>query len=141
MKIKELRLGNLIKVNPRENQEGLLAILEIQKETIIGEMIDPRPGYHFRIKFDEIIFIKLDEEWLEKLGFEKDKTNPYIWRDSRRLVDFSFSSQGKKLFVDKENPIGKRAVEYVNDFQNLYFFLTGEEISVGASESIESHRG
>jgi len=141
MKVKELRLGNLIKVNPRENQEGLLAILEIQKETVIGEMIDPRPGYHFRIKFDEIIFIKLSEEWLEKFGFEKDQTNYDLWRDLRKTMDFSFSPQRETLFVDKENFIGKRPVEYVHDFQNLYFLLTGEEVSVGASESIDSQGG
>ena len=130
MQVKELRIGNLIKVNPRENQEGLLAIAEIQKETIIGEMISPRPGYHFRIKFDEINFIPLTEEWLEKSGYIKDENDKNLWRDNLQNVDFYFSADGKKQFFDGGNVIGKRSINHVHDFQNGYYFLTGEELTI-----------
>jgi hypothetical protein len=129
MKVNELRIGNLIKVHPRENQEGLLALKEIQQETIIGEMISPRPGYQFRLEFDEIVFIPVNEEWLSKLGFKKDPGQPEYWRDSRGLYDFCFSEEGKNFFINKDLIIGKRPVENVHDLQNGYFFLTGEEIT------------
>jgi hypothetical protein len=129
MKINELRIGNLIKVNPRENQEGLLALKEIQQETIIGEMISPRPGYQFRLKFHEIVFIPINEEWLAKLGFDNDPGEPEKWRDSRGLFDFYFSNDQKNFLVENDVIIGRRPVENVHDLQNGYFFLTGEEIT------------
>lgn len=133
MKINELRIGNLIKVNPRENQEGLLAITEIQKETVIGEMISPRAGYHFRLQFDEIVFIPINEEWLTKLGFSKPNSSDENWQDSRGLFDFHFTDDYDKFLVEDSRSIGIRPIENVHDLQNVYFFLTGEELS-GSSE-------
>lgn len=127
MNVHGLRIGSLIKISPRENQEGLLAVAEIQKETLIGEMLEPRQGYLFRIKFDEIIQIPITEEWLEKTGFSKDPAGGHRWIDGRGLLDFDFS---RKQFY-KDGLIPSKAVNFVHELQNGYFFLTGEEVRVG----------
>lgn len=124
MNIRGLRIGNLIKISPRENQEGLLAIAEIQKETLIGEMLEPRQGYLFRVKFDEIIQIPLNEEWLEKTGFSKDPAEEHRWIDGRGLLDFNLS---QKQFY-KNSLIPSKAVDFIHELQNGYFFLTGKEL-------------
>ena len=130
MNIKRLRPGNLVKISPRENEEGLLAIEEIHKENIIGEMLVPRKGYHFRIKFYEIIPIPLTEAWLEKSGFVKDESEPELWRDANKRMDFHFSIHGQKQFFDNGALIGKFPVEFIHDFQNGYLFLTGKELNI-----------
>lgn len=128
MNIKKLRQGSLIKISPRENEEGYLAIEEIQKDNIIGEMIIPRQGYHFRIKFYEIIPIAITDKWLEKAGFTKDELDENLWKDPHRKMDFYFSEDGEKQFIDDGILIGKSQVEFVHDFQNGYLFLTGKEL-------------
>ncbi|WP_207425578.1 hypothetical protein [Pedobacter sp. SYSU D00535] len=130
MDIKRLRPGNLIKISPRENEEGLLLIQEIHKESIIGEMLVPRQGYHFRIKFYEIMPIPLNEKWLEKAGFVQDENNGELWRDSNKRMDFYFSGLGQKQFYDEEKMIGKFPVEFLHDLQNGYLFLTGKELNI-----------
>lgn len=129
MEIKKLRQGSLIKISPRENEEGYLAIEEIQKDNIIGEMLVPRQGYHFRIKFYEIIPIPLNEKWLEKAGYKQDETDKDLWKDSNNRMDFFYSTENKK-FIDSGNLIGKIQVEFVHDLQNGYLFLTGKELNI-----------
>jgi hypothetical protein len=129
MDIRKLRQGSIIKISPRENEEGLLAIQEIHKENIIGEMLVPRQGYHFRIKFYEIIPIPITDKWLEKSGFTQDQNDSNIWRDSKQRMDFYFSPE-EKLFIDNGVFIGKSQVEFVHDLQNGYLFLTGRELNI-----------
>ncbi|WP_207532029.1 hypothetical protein [Desertivirga arenae] len=129
MDIKKLRQGSLIKISPRENEEGYLAIQEIQKDNIIGEMLVPRQGYHFRIKFYEIIPIPLNEKWLSKAGFTQDETDKNLWKDPHQQLDFFFSEKDKK-FKDAGVLIGKVQIEFVHDLQNGYLFLTGKELNI-----------
>ena len=129
MEIKKLRQGSLIKISPRENEEGYLAIEEIQKDNIIGEMLVPRQGYHFRIKFYEIIPIPLNDKWLEKAGYKQDEADENLWRDANNRLDFFYSAENKK-FIDSGNLIGKTQVEFVHDLQNGYLFLTGKELNI-----------
>lgn len=129
MNIKKLRQGSIIKISPRENEEGILSIQEIHKENIIGEMIVPRQGYHFRIKFYEIIPIPLTDKWLEKAGFRQDENDSNLWRDSNNLIDFYFSEE-EKLFMDDKVFIGKAQVAYLHDLQNGYQFLTGKDLNI-----------
>ncbi|WP_207421448.1 hypothetical protein [Desertivirga brevis] len=129
MDIKKLRQGSLIKISPRENEEGYLAIQEIQKDNIIGEMLVPRQGYHFRIKFYEIIPIPINEKWLSKAGFTKDENDKNLWKDCNQHLDFFFSDKDKK-FIDAGTLIGKVQVEFVHDLQNGYLFLTGKELNI-----------
>lgn len=126
MNIVELRIGNLIKISPRENQEGLLSIAEIHKESLIGEMLSPRQGYQFRIKFHEIIDIPLTAEWLLQAGFEADAEN--IFRHRQGLVNFYFKNDVKQFYSD--GLISSRSVETVSQLQNGYLFLTGEELII-----------
>lgn len=125
MNIRELRIGNLIKISPRENQEGLLQIAEIHKESLIGEMLSPRQGYQFRIKFHEIIDILLTPEWLLQAGFELDDENIYRHQG---FIDFWFKTDVKQFY--RQGVIASRPVETVSQLQNGYLFLTGEELII-----------
>ena len=121
MDIQEFKLGNLIKISPRENEEGVLFLTDIQPSSIIGEMLTPRQGYHFRIKFDEILPLELSEEWLQKLGFKKSQDQEDTWVDPKNFVLFKFSAFERGVAV---------VINSVHQLQNVYFTLTGEILSI-----------
>lgn len=127
MEIQELKLGNLIKISPRENEEGILFLTDIQQSSIIGEMLVPRQGYHFRIKFDEILPLEISEEWLEKLGFSKTHDQDDVWVDSKNFVLFKFSDLESGFL---ENGRLAVVINSVSELQNMYFVLTGEKLSL-----------
>lgn len=127
MNIQSLRLGNLIKVYPRPNQEGLLSISEFHKETVIGEMINPRQGYTFRIKFDEINLILITPDWLKSCGFI-NQPETSIWKDSRGYFDLTLDANGENFLYFDNRQIGNVPIKYVSDLQNQYFNLTGIEL-------------
>ena len=133
MNIRTLRQGSLIKISPRENEEGLLAIQEIQKDNIIGEMLVPRQGYHFRIKFYEIIPIAITEKWLEKAGFVKNTDSNGQWSTPDNNLGFHFTEGGEKKFSSNGVLIGSHPVEFVHELQNGYQFLTGKDLSIDIS--------
>jgi len=78
--------------------------------------------------------IPLTEEWLLKLGFEKDKEEkwefsipgmPYVWRKESPTADQPFTIWYR---YDKEELCISCEGKYVHQLQNLYFALTGEEL-------------
>src|SRR5688500_4644948 len=119
MNIEELKIGNLIKISPRENEEGILFIIDIQHSTIIGEMLVPRQGYHFRIKYNEILPLDLSEEWLIRLGFNRSKSDD-IWHHAGTSLDFKFS-KSEAGFLQDGSIVGH--VSAMHEMQNSYFVL------------------
>jgi hypothetical protein len=74
--------------------------------------------------------IPLTEEWLFKFGFEDDRDNLMILR--KGVFEFSFDKVDKDGISLYEKWDGNFLynVEYVHEFQNLHFVLTGEELVV-----------
>lgn len=126
MNIQNFKLGNLIRISPRKDEEGVLFLIDIQQTSVIGEMIIPREGYHFRIKFEEMLPLALNAVWLERLGFYKQSESDNIWVDHKNFVEFKFDPSGSG-FLEK----GHLAVSIssVHELQNSYTTLTGEELA------------
>jgi hypothetical protein len=110
MKANELRIGNLVEKHYKLHNEtkrfdniGYLDIANIYMN--IGEI-----GYNP---------ILLTEEWLLKLGFKK------FCKD--------YAKKGIILHTRKRGFIIRKSVpqmDYVHQLQNLYFALTGEELTI-----------
>jgi hypothetical protein len=122
MKAEELRLGNLVSnMNPRHND----SILIIES---IGDNHEVNVFYR-KYLLSELEPIPLTEEWLLKFGFK--------WKGliakGRYLT--LFTPCGKAL-VFKDNYFIFSGVtieiqiKYVHQLQNLYFALTGEELTL-----------
>lgn len=75
--------------------------------------------------------IELTEEWLFKLGYKRDK-NEYCVSGFDRFNVFQ-SVKGPYIFCDDEKSI--RYVEYVHELQNIFFALTGEELTIKLTNS------
>lgn len=123
----ELRIGNTV------NRLGSpTEITSIQHTDDIDYVSTPASG---AITVNQIEPIPLTKEWLEKMGFERWKQDD----DSYSIED----SQGQSIMVRGQEcaVYGSDActsghsfnfkIEYVHQLQNLYFVLTGNELSVG----------
>lgn len=119
MEAKELRIGNYV-----EYAGETVKISGVTEENPFIDMITV--DY---LEYDEIFPIPLTEEWLVKLGFseiggcnEKDFTNGdyNIFINSIGEVNFLFFREGDWY----------QKISYVHQLQNLYFALTGEELTI-----------
>ena len=72
--------------------------------------------------------IPLTEEWLIKFGFEKLKNNGIDYE----LHDCVISFEAKWMWTSesKLNEVRTLIPKYVHQLQNLYFALTGEELTI-----------
>jgi hypothetical protein len=114
MEANELRIGNLILKNGSIYNIDTLFFVDIYDGTAINFHLKP---------------IHLTEEWLLRFGFEKTME----WTYSKELLGNSKLvyylgekgwSIGFKNYSDFSN------LTYVHQLQNLYFALTGEELTI-----------
>lgn len=72
--------------------------------------------------------IKLTEEWMEKFGFFRNGGKYYTNTDAP-FFELQDHSNGK-LQILKTNFYPSQRIQYVHQLQNLYFALTGEELTI-----------
>lgn len=84
--------------------------------------------------------IPLTEEWLEKLGFKKNQQR--VGTAGAECVPFDYTVDGwhRSDIVIKDfqlaYPIFNVELQYVHQLQNLYFALTGEELTIKLYDTI-----
>ena len=123
----ELRIGNWVRWNYEESSEGNVYPVEYGYEL---DDIKNNPNI--------VKPIPLSEEWLLKFGFES--VNSFINNEIWRVTNYHKGNEkyGLKLFKGINDPeclyffhgnVGLK-IEYVHQLQNLYFALTGEELTI-----------
>lgn len=132
MKASELRIGNLVMIKndllPETNGKiyRVLGIeekndYEFEESTGVVSLCPINPDWRRYNQFDEFVEpIPLTEEWLLKFGFKKRYK-------AFAKGDFTFienSGMAYKLSIVDNMP------KYVHQLQNLYFALTGEELTL-----------
>ena len=123
MKANELRIGNWVMVFPVKNPQQVCDVMfdSVNTESVFGQ------------HYGEVEPIQLTEEWLLKFGFEKTMSWTYV-KDlvgNLKLVYYLGEkgwSIGFKSYSDFPN------LKYVHQLQNLYFALTGEELTYGGNK-------
>ena len=131
MKATELRIGNLV-YNKNGEADNIVAIVNThEKDTealqidthFIGMLNEP---WMVSVEHGGVNPIPLTEDWLIKFGFEdrndywKKKKVKMVW--SSRII-----KTGERLGIRHEK---YDHVQYVHQLQNLYFAMTGEELTV-----------
>lgn len=130
IEIKEIRVSNLLKCT---DFDGYIEVAEIGKERV-------RCANDSGYSYDMLEGIDLDESWLLKLGFEKDKHhNNYSktyhswasWEDAHNLVIRLPDTRRATIEAgqDSEVYIGV-LVNEVHQLQNLWYALTGTELTI-----------
>ncbi len=159
MKAEELRIGNLM-----ADAHGLLCkVVEIQEDGYKTQPINPLqqiPVFQSGDSIKPRVPIPLTEEWLIKFGFERNEDDyyqkesesgdwvfleelfgswcvsvPYIWIETvpeERRKEAGLFAESKYVY----NMVnGDGGFDTVHSLQNLYFALTGEELTITEKES------
>jgi len=130
IKANELRIKNLVTLSEKQRKELWYDQINAYNEFFEVKTIYSDNDISIEVD-DEIIDISendvepipLTEEWLFKLGFLKYKgDNKDFW-----LNDFEFANDLKWIFW-RGNILEN--IKYVHQLQNLYFCLTGAELTV-----------
>ena len=112
MEASELRIGNLINVE----RFGINVPVIIER----GSEID-------NCEIDKYKPIPLTEEWLLNFGFDNKEGTRYYHNNFNRLY-CDVSNRIMKYFGNANGLL--KETEYVHQIQNLYFALTGEELTL-----------
>ena len=121
MKANELRIGNMINSYGKDrlmehNDFSVFALYESKKE---------EPPYNP---------IPLTEEWLLKFGFKRSPANNSIYLPVPELkAEIHYEMFRKQLVCVLYCSTGSfipNDIKYVHQLQNLYFALTGEELTI-----------
>lgn len=129
MKASELRIGNYIYVPQRKSVEQIGGIEENGRFIL----------KHYVSSFSGIFCaepIPLTEEWLVKFGFEYDENEDWFVLDAESGVSFSHILEGTTLYFGRLESVWVdvlQEIKYVHQLQNLYFALTGEELTLQES--------
>jgi len=115
MKAIELRIGNITSM-------GVVCLIEDN----VFRVLDSE-GDTFKNTWADIQPIPLTQEWFLKLGFHKYKGD-----NSDCFLDDFETSCNRKLFFWKGTYI--QNIKYVHQLQNLYFSLTGEELTLKSEQ-------
>lgn len=115
MKANELRLGNIIEFNKEPFNVCVIYDNAIENESWCKPLNELHP-------------IPLTKEWLVKFGFDGRKDFKWIGIVGVQLRDSKYYISLKDL----SNVLFHSIVEikYVHQLQNLYFTLTGEELTI-----------
>jgi hypothetical protein len=114
--IHELKCGNILNYDTAEG-EILPTVIDWQDLKWLTE--DPKG---FNLVHSPIY---LDNEWLEKLGFDKTQNETHKVRvglDGDDFIKHQMTYQFNRQFVCK--------LKYVHELQNLHYSLTGEMLSL-----------
>lgn len=115
IKASELRIGNLVTV-AHETNSPIVVVKTITKNFI--NVFDNRSGYDL----DFVLPIQLTKKWLVRLGVKtkNDTCGELYVKDGWLCEDYSEGDGGTHYIAE---------VKYVHQLQNLYFALTGEELT------------
>lgn len=120
----ELRIGNYVKFLNTEIQvtgisNRFAATLIETKQFIDSKLFHYKP-------------IPLTEEWLIKFGFIKDGKEFNKWCGD---YEYSFSFEYGFVFGQLVDYSHEIKIKHVHQLQNLYFALTGEELTIKEDET------
>lgn len=122
VKASELRIGNLIQSS--------------DKITPVFHLDSDEDGFRINYTYDsEVVFSGIDitEEWLIKAGFEKEENDApalSVWYEYWK-EGFDIFTTGTEGGAENEFCYGTfdNRIYYIHQLQNLYFALTGEELT------------
>jgi hypothetical protein len=117
----ELRIGNLIKFS----EDGTIFTVGSIEERGFTVQNDEETTW---IEAEEFEPIPLTEEWLLKFWFI---SNPYEDRYEKGSIHIECIKTKGETYLWIEN---MPHIKYVHQLQNLYFALTGEELTYGGSK-------
>lgn len=124
MKATELRIGNLIQDTRHPERNCTVFRLTNGNDFNITHQYDKSKELSYTNEnCDALKPISLTEEWLVKFEWEIMKGENYYFLDNNY---FSINPNGQLYYMNDYTAVD---IKYVHQLQNLYFALTGEELT------------
>lgn len=128
MKANELRIGNLI----LDRGEKVLRVDWFEREKICMKMVIRGTEVHpLTEEVKHLHPIPLTEEMLLKCGFENRSIGSDFWFECNEII---IGGRGKSFYPSVSGESGLEAYGYeiksLHQLQNLFFILTGQELTV-----------
>lgn len=138
MEAKNFRVGNFIK----DTWSKMPFVI-----TSLGKQIATYNGaQEFKCRYENLEPIEITEQWLFDLGFEKETkgsvSNQYNYGENPLTHEYLLQLIWLKTLPDYElekHPFyrnGHFSIKYVHQLQNLFFALTGTELTVKHEVSV-----
>jgi hypothetical protein len=129
MKANELRIGNLVDLGNR-----IAKVTEIYPLACM--VADLEQTQDTLESYERVTGIPLTEELLLKFGCQRTRGGWFISADYflyNPLTEFNIPSSKYYGLMFNDKYVTTRAVQYVHQLQNLYFALTGKELTIGGN--------
>lgn len=127
--IQELRIGNYVRAGDTPHARRVESLFSSLRRARLRS----DRGDSSTFSEDEMIPIEITEEWLLKLGFRLMDSDGYEYTQYKnkdwRFYVFKADNYDGYLLVDGMVTITDR-VKHVHQLQNLYFALSGEELTL-----------
>jgi hypothetical protein len=121
LRAQELRIGNYV------NYEQTTHVIHQLTNSICGSYWHKsNASDSYAHTYDEIKPIPLTEEWLERFGFERLGNGFEFWESSVFNIEFIRNH----WHISYTSNVLCTHIKYVHQLQNLYFALTGEELTI-----------
>jgi len=85
------------------------------------------------IEYQNLSRILLTEQILKNCGFRNFKRDEWVLSFDRSHADFTFTANGLQM---KEPAAFRKPIKYLHQLQNVFFALTGQELSIGYIEPV-----
>lgn len=126
---KELRIGNYVHRNDYPNDlfkmrsisDDRIHLINVLEIDVVNNTI-----YSSDCTLSELEPIPLTDKWLLKFGFEETLTKVYSIDD---FPSYKFTGHSFEVFAFEENNY-LPDLQYIHQLQNLYFALTGTELTL-----------
>lgn len=141
---KELRIGNMVQVRLHERKNIY------NKSFMVGDVVSIDSSEIVIDVFDDIVTwdcesvdpIPISPEWLERLGFEKDNSClRLVFPHEVFEVENGFTFWPNEDFTINTSRVsfgayGRMKIQYIHQVQNLFYALTGSELTIKQPETI-----
>lgn len=124
MKAADLKIGNYYEISGHKYNSDHNGIYRMSEDLMMEAFAGLSDNGVFTINA-----IPLTEEWLLKLGFGKHYTEATEWSIENPSFVIEEGPKGYH-FTGGEGIHFSRAIKYVHDLQNLFYALTGEELTI-----------
>lgn len=127
MKNTDFRIGNYV----MDEVSGELMVISELGESIVATVVN-RDKYPLPDGW-QMAPIPITEEWLERLGFVLGDGTVEVWVNKSGFSICRTSAGYLKYCIlqfDSISVIGEASIDYVHQLMNLYYSLTGEELTV-----------
>jgi hypothetical protein len=127
MKTSELRIGNLVKCK-KSNDHGIYQVMALDgfnlKIMLGGVRMDEWNDEH------QIKPIPLTTDWIKKFGFWEEYSSGHeTGYFSKKFVNITIAENGFYCYCGDCRRHISLTLYYVHQLQNLFFSLTGEELT------------